>query len=282
MALASSNQVKEAEVELRAAIRLAPENPTVYHNLGALYLNSGAIAKAKALFDKALEVLPGDARGHYSRGLALQGMGRTEQAIRDFRLATRLAPDLAEPYLSLAVALSGTRPVAEVKELADKSVALGGNRNVADFVLSRAYRTQGRFAEAISYAEATVKELPDSYSNWHNLGQIYSYAKKFPDAERALKRASELAKDPTTVKIELGMNAQSAGRIQDAIGYFKEALTSSPGTGNIHLYLARNYQRLGDMQSARKEEVLFREWNKAQSHARRSNAGSSETLPKNP
>ena len=90
-----------------------------------------------------------------------------------------------------------------MRTLADSYVRLGGNKALADYVVSGAYRTWKKYPEAARYAELTVQESPDNYGYWHNLGQIYSYSHRWDDADRALRRAQVLARDPSTVLIEL-------------------------------------------------------------------------------
>jgi len=259
MALAAAGRKGEALQEFLAAARLAPEAPVVHHNLGVYYLNNGQPAKADAAFCRELEIAPGDGRAHYFRGMTFQARNQHERAVEQFRLAIALAPALPDSYLSLAVQRAEKQPASETKALIDKYIELGGNKTLAYFVLSRAYRARKEYTEAARYAEMTVEQNPNSYNYWHNLGLIYSFMRRFDDAERALLRATELIRNPSTAYIELGMNAQRAGRFDRTVEFFKKALEASPETYNVHLYLARAYERLGDLESARREEKTFRQ-----------------------
>ena len=260
MALAAVGRGPDALKEFEAARRLAPESPGVHHNLGVFYLNAGQSARAEAAFCRELELAPGDGRAHYFRGLALQARRKDAEATRQFEQAVALAPDFPDAYLSLALQTTRTAPEARIRQLVDQYVALTGNRALGHYVLSGAYRTWKRYAEAAREAEASVQMEPENYGYWHNLGQIYSYDRKIADADRALQRALSLARDPSTVLIELGMNAQKGARFPDAATYFQKALAASPSTGNINLYLARAYQQMGDQAAARKAEAAFRQW----------------------
>ncbi|MCS6775969.1 MAG: tetratricopeptide repeat protein [Chloroherpetonaceae bacterium] len=263
MALAAAGRPAEAEKEFLAAIRLAPESPVVYHNLGVLYHNQGQAARADAAFRRELELAPGSGLAHHYRGLALQEMRQYRQAIQQFRLAIALEPDLAPPYLSLALLLSREGAEEEVRRLVEEYIRRAGDRGLAYFVLSGAYSTRGDYARAARYAELALEAEPNKYAYLHHLGKVYSYARVYDRAEEYLKRALEMAKDKTTIWIELGMNAQNAQRFPDAAAYFQQALRANPRKGEIHLYLARVYQRMGDREAARREEVTFRRWQRA-------------------
>lgn len=263
MALASTGKLRDAEAEFLAALRLAPDSPVAHHNLGVLYMNNGRLQKADQEFIQELELAPGDPRAHHYRGLVAQRRLQTDAAIAHFKYAIALAPNLPDPYLALAVTATRKEPEEQIRRYADRFVELTGNEGMADYVLSGAYRTWGRYPEAARYGEKCVALDPKNYAYWHNLGQVYSYAKRFQDAERALGEALKLARDPSTVLIELGMNAQAARRYPGAIAYFQRALEASPKTGNIHSYLSRAYHLSGDEAASLREMQAFRAWERA-------------------
>jgi tetratricopeptide (TPR) repeat protein len=263
MALAAVGRPREAEAEFVAARKLAPDSPIVHHNLGIFYLNGSRLTQADAAFIRELELAPGDPNAHYYRGLVAQRRLRTEAAIAQFRYTIAMAPDFADAYLALAVQSTRKEPEAKIRQYVDRYVELTGNKGMANYVLSGAYRTWGRYADAARYGEVSVQIEPENYAYWHNLGQVYSYAKRTEDAERALGKALTLARDPSTVLIELGMNAQAARRYPDALKYFQRALAASPKSGPVHSYLSRVYRYMGDEVSSDRELRAFRQWERA-------------------
>jgi tetratricopeptide (TPR) repeat protein len=264
MSLAAAGKTDQALAEFQAARRLAPAEPIVYQNLGGWYLNRRDYARADAYFCRALEAAPGSGRGHYLRGMALEGAEKHDEAIRQLRLGVALDPGFADGYLQLAMAATKRAPESQVVGWIEEYRRLSGNSSLADYVLSGAYKTWHKYDDAIRFGESSVKQDPGNFAYWHNLGQVYAYARRYDDAEKALAKAQGLTPKPGTVLIERGMNAQTAGRYNDAVERFKEALEASPETGNIHLYLARVYPRLGDAESASREEAAFRQWERTQ------------------
>lgn len=262
MALVASGHSTEALPEFEAAERLGPTVPAVHHNLGVYYLNAGRFAAAEAQFCRELELSPADGRAHYYRGLIFQRRKEGDPAAAEFREAIALAPQMPDAYLSLALELTRTHDAAQMLALTDRYVQLGGDKALADYVLSGAYKSWKKYPEAARYAESSVKLKPDDYGYWHNLGQIYSYDRRWDDAERALERARTLAHDPSTALIELGMNAQRAGRFEAAERDLRDALAANPKLGDVHLYLTRLYRHWGKESQATEEEKLFRAWEK--------------------
>ncbi len=260
MALASLGRGKEALPEFEAAERLAPDAAGVHHNLGVYYLNINRLIRAGAEFCRETELGPADGRAHYYRGLVLQRQLKEQPSIAQFREAIALSPQLPDTYLSLALELTRGHNEPEVLSLIDHYLKLNGDKALADYARSGAYKTWKKYPEAARYAELSVQEAPGNYGYWHNLGQIYSYAQRWDDAERTLLHAQTLSRDPSTTLIELGMNAQRAGRFEGAEKYLRQVLVASPKQGEIHLYLTRLYRHWKREQEARKQEQLFRVW----------------------
>ncbi len=288
MALAAAGNRAEALKEFLAAARLAPNSPGVYYNLGIFYLNSDRrdmLDRADAAFCHELELTPGDGRVHYFRGLIFERRLQNAQAISQFQLARALAPNLPDTYLSLALLLTRQQP-EQSRQLIDDYIRLSGDKTLAYYVLSGAYKTRHEYPEAAHYAETTVQMDPNNFGYWHNLGQIYFLAGRAADADRILQHALVMAKDKSDVLIELGMNAQKAGKLPQAVDYLHQALAASPQLGFIHLYLARIYPRMGDSAAAQREETLFRQWQRAvvarQSHGQLRSGVISTPKPSDP
>ena len=260
MALAATHSVEALE-EFLAAARLAPDSPIVHHNLGVYYLNHAQPDKADAAFQRELELTPGDARVHYYRGITMQARRHYPEAAVQFQMTAQLAPNFPDTYLALATLFTEKHPPEEIKGYVETYVRLGGvNKGLAYHALSRAYRTKQNYNEAIRYAEMATKEAPNVVLFRRNLGQIYSYTRRFDDADKTLRQVAEMAHDPSPVYIEIGVNAQKAGRYPVAIEALQKALQLSPKTGNIHQYLSYTYRLAGDKAAALQEMQAFHAW----------------------
>ncbi len=263
MELAHAGKFAEAEARIKTAARLAPELPIVHHNLGVFYLNANQPDKADAAFQQELELAPGYGPAHYSRGLTLQARRRYAEAALQMELATQLSPDFPDPYLALATQLSGKRPVETIQKWVDTYLRLNGtNKGLAYYDLSLAYKTKKDYTPAVKYGELALKEDGNSYLFLRNMGQLYSYVNNTEAADTFLRKAVALAKTPSPVYIEIGMNAQKRNRLDEAVAAMKKSLELSPQTGNVHFYLSRIYVRQGAKELAAKEDAAFREWQK--------------------
>ncbi len=86
---------------MMCAVGRMPGDPTAVYALGAVSLHEGLPEQALAQFDTALALQPRSAALagaiHMQRGLALEAMGRTEEAEQAFDLARSLQAEATRP-----------------------------------------------------------------------------------------------------------------------------------------------------------------------------------------
>lgn len=94
----------EAAAAYRAALALAPGDPTLMSDLAAALVSDGDFAAAVEFGRRAVALSPGLAQAHLNLGLALQGQGGAEQDAAEtaFRRAAELEPALADAHQALA------------------------------------------------------------------------------------------------------------------------------------------------------------------------------------
>jgi len=91
-----NGQLDEAKTLLDRLPANAVTDPTVYINLGILFLNKKNPADAAAYFTKAIGLDAKGAAGYYYRGLANVQMKKNAEARADFQQVMTLAPDSPE------------------------------------------------------------------------------------------------------------------------------------------------------------------------------------------
>ncbi len=128
VALAQAGDYAAAEAVLATAVRQAPQLFCARFALGVVWLRQGertaandaASTAARERFRRAEEYLraaveqrPAHGLAHLSLGQALQGLGRSPEALAEFRMAVHCQPELADAHLALGEALAAAGQGAE-------------------------------------------------------------------------------------------------------------------------------------------------------------------------
>ena len=85
------------------AVQLAPQDATVYNNLGNTLKGMGRLEEAEANYRQAIAITNEFAEAHNNLGTTLAEMGRLEDAEESYKKATTIKPDFAEAYFNLGV-----------------------------------------------------------------------------------------------------------------------------------------------------------------------------------
>ena len=181
-----------AEQELRTAVKLAPDDPTVllmvaeermvvgqllealhltdaaiasdplhaglYEVRGWVYLRLGRLAEAEAANSRLLEISPTYVLGHYDLGIVLLMQGRTEAALAEMQKETSLGMQTA----GLAVVYSGLHRVKD----ADTALARLEVENAAGmaFSIAEAYAFRGQKDQAFRWLDKAYAQK--DFSLW--------------------------------------------------------------------------------------------------------------------
>lgn len=155
----------DASKLLEAAIRLNPSIAMAYQYLGMTEFLEGRKDEALESASKAITLDPDNGFTHYMRAFLTTSSekGMTdEETEKDLRRAIALNPDFAPPFALLAQYLAST------------------NQNLS---------------EAFNFARAAISRDPGSSNYQLALAQVLARMRKYDEAERAVARAGQLAKN---------------------------------------------------------------------------------------
>jgi tetratricopeptide (TPR) repeat protein len=98
-------KLPEAVAELHEALRLQPNLPPAYLNLGNALHRQRKLPEAVAAYREALRLQPDLSEAHHNLGLALQDQGQLAEAVDAYRAALRINPDFALAHCNLGFVL---------------------------------------------------------------------------------------------------------------------------------------------------------------------------------
>ena len=95
---AEAHDTRAAEQAYRAALAVDPAHVASALNLGAMLCEQQRCREAVTLYDGLIERQPAEALLHFNRAVALEDLGRTEDALASYARCLALAPDLADAH----------------------------------------------------------------------------------------------------------------------------------------------------------------------------------------
>jgi tetratricopeptide (TPR) repeat protein len=211
-------QYANAEMLYRTTISRNPSCWLAYSNLGALKLDN-SIEEAVRHFKEALRLKPDLAEGHSNLGNALLRMGRFEEAITECKEAQRLDPKL---------------PTAHVN-------------------LGNIYQKMGLLSEAVLQYQEALRLKPDLAYAHNNLGNALQELGRFQEALTYHNDALRLNPDSAEAHNGLGNALQGLGRLEEAVIQHNEALRINPGFAEAHNNLSNALQKMGRLEEAEAE-----------------------------
>jgi len=191
---------------------------------------------------------PGNERAHINLGNALDGEGRSEDAVAEFREAIRLKPDYAEAHSNLGNALAKlpgrlSEATSELELALRLKPDFAKAHNTLGSVLTR---TPGGLDGAVVQFEDALQLRPDYADAENNLGNALVAEGRFAEAIGPLEAALRLNPDSAEAHSNLGnCLARLPGRLDEAIAQYGQALRLRPGYANAHNNLGSALAREG-------------------------------------
>lgn len=209
---AARQNLPEAVQCAAAAARLDGARADIQKLLGGLHFRMGAHAKASEAFRAALRLAPADPNIFHDLGVVLKLEGRAGEAEAMLREAWRRRPGFIGTVLSLCDLLgaTGRRDEAEtiLKSVLDRTPdAFAALRDLTNMQIQA-----GRFAEAAAIVEQFIARNGQSVSALEQLSVVYQCLNRLEDALE-ITGATIAAQPPQTLDVRLASYLSISGRL---------------------------------------------------------------------
>jgi tetratricopeptide (TPR) repeat protein len=239
---------RDTETLDRYMLGLAPSSPKLHVKLGNTLLSQGRPGAAVRYYRSALALRPDMFDGHHNLALALQRQGKIEEAIQHCRAAMRSQPDQRLTHL-VHISLGGC--LLELGRT-DKAVRhfraalrLKPDDVNAHVGLGLALLRSQNLEEAGRQFVAALTLRPDNAGAHYNLGKVLSAQGQLDEAVDQYRRALPLAPDAPELHNNLALILVRLGKIDEAIAQYREVLRIEPGDSATRHALATLLARRG-------------------------------------
>jgi tetratricopeptide (TPR) repeat protein len=190
--LAAQGRFAEAEVPLKQAAELAPENYAVLTLLGKVQGRLGKHADAIALFRRVVSGQPNSADAHINLAIALADTGNREEALTETSTAVSLSPKLASAHLNRARLLADLHRSDEAEKEFTIAHQLAPDNADCLFYWALLEKERGNLAKETSLFQQLVRLQPDNQKALLLLAQSLHAESKNAETIAVLRRLLQL------------------------------------------------------------------------------------------
>ena len=255
-----------AIVSLERAVELDPTFASAHAELAQAYVwklflfapqERQLEEKAFTATEKALSLDPNLAVAHLARGRLLWTPTKNfphENAIREYRRALALNPDLDEARNQLAIVYVHIGAFDEALKESEKAIAINPNNSLAQFRIGEAFLFQCKYEQALTALRNVPREANRAMVGHQIVWALFNLGRKdeaSADLEQFLKDYPEDNRGLFT-SVQAVM-AAAAGRERLAEDKIKSAIERGKGFGHFHhteYYIACAYARMNKREQA--------------------------------
>ncbi len=269
--LARAGDLKKAEQEMRAAIKVAPANPLYQSGLAGILLRQGRREESRDYFQKASQLDPGNAifrvqlatrqwelgdlsnakqnleaalrsePGQQSARLLLgmveTGLGSCTAAVKHFEAVLDLVKSQPETALDLASCYYETEQAQQALSLLEQLVSSGKATAPVYALLANGQAAQGRIDEAIRSFERAIEKQPEHEPYYLELGALLGRAQRFRAGNVIATRAAGRFPNSALSQQMAGFFAWQLERNVEAVEFYERALELDPGSADANVGL---------------------------------------------
>jgi tetratricopeptide (TPR) repeat protein len=181
-----------------------------------------------SLYQHAIAAVPGNYIAYFNLASALEGQGKTDEAVLQLREAVRARPYYVPARAELGQLLAAQGHSAEALQELQTAVRLRRDDPVAHFRLGSVLGSLGRPNDAAVQFAETIRLQPDNADAHYDLALALGQLDRVSDAAREFAATISLRHDDADAHYNLGISLARLGQIDAAVVQFNETLRIRP------------------------------------------------------
>ncbi len=243
----------------------SPHHPVARLNLGAEYATRGDAERALAEYREAIRLSPDYVLPYHNAGLLYIAREDYAQARAVFERAVALAPGAIDSLIALATTYEALGERTQAADTLNRAVAAldrGRHHPEARVRVAEALAKSGRSSEAAQQYLAVLaqeKARPSflSAKAYLGIGFLAERAGRLEQALAAYSEALKINPELHDARYNRANVLLSTGRIAEATAAYADLLTRAPSFFQAHFNLGRLYERTGQIDEARRAYAAF-------------------------
>ena len=234
--LIAQQRSKDALVELRRALALAPRDIEVNSRLAQWYIDQDAWGEALKHLDLASELRP-ESPLAFNAGMRAYRANRFPEALAIFGFSARSPKRLSAAGNMRGLCLVALDRAAEAVPVLQEAVAADPHNLKARLSLARAQRSTKDLASAITTLRQASELDTKSATAWRLLSEVLLDAGDAPQAVETATRAVTIDANDSACTLALGRALLAAGDARAAAQRIRNFLIVHPGLPDLQAFL---------------------------------------------
>jgi len=232
----------------RRALTASPQYEAVNFFMGVSYLGLNDFSKAAESFQAELAAPQPHPRTHYYYAIALQSLGRSDDAVAQLNQSLAANPKDLDALYQLA-RLHMSASLDDIQRLTD----LDPDSFQLHALMGEVYSNNHRYEDALKEFRAAMAKRPDAPGIHYELGAALRNLKQIDEAEKEFLLARR--EDPNDIRVNLYLGEFAVGRrdYAGALDYLRVAAAAQPTLARPHLLLGECYAALKKLDDAQSE-----------------------------
>jgi tetratricopeptide (TPR) repeat protein len=227
-------QGKDALQVFQRAAELMPGDAEAHRNLANTLHQLRRFNEAAVSYRRSIAIRPDDSSAHHELGIVLAALGRPADAVASYGQALRCKPDLAAAHNDLGNSLQALGRLEDAVASYRRALTLSPNLVAAHINLGTGLQSLGQLDDAVaSYRRALEIEplFPEAHNN---LGNALRQLGRLDEATAVYRRALEIKPDYAEAHNNLGNALLSRGQPHEAAASYRRALETLPRSPEAH------------------------------------------------
>ena len=226
--------------------QVSPEEKKAKHyEQGMVYFEQGQYKEALIEFKNVVQIAPDDAQGHYQLALTHLKLGGTtdlQSAFGELTKTVNLDPSIQDAQLKLGEFFLLGQKSDKAREKADIVLASSPQDPKGHLLRGRSLIIDKEYEEGIAELKRSIELDPDNVQIYIDLARAYLGMKDSQLAEQTLQNALTRYPKSTELVVALGDLQLVQNKPKDAENFYRKARDLDPENGALSVKLAKFYQ----------------------------------------
>lgn len=227
------------------------------YSQGLAQLSRDDYNRAVGLFEKAVETDANYAEAWYQAGYCYGVLGRHQDALRASKQAAKLRPDWPEAHINIGASNYALGQYKEAVDAYRQALRLDEDNPETQYALGMTFGKLNRTDEEILAYRRAINLRPDHANAIEKLGLALFKNRRYAESAAYLEQLKAYRPDAKTYNA-LGESYLEAGKAEESIEAFNNALGYNPDLEKARYNLGRAYLKLNNRDMAQVQYEILR------------------------